>query len=90
MHRAKKKKKEKKTPDVSHKEESCSGVRAGRRSLTNTVIESSSLKGHGGGVEIKSQIPIEKRKLLEYTRTLRNWAVKTRVEKVAKAKSWRG
>lgn len=50
MHRAKKKKKkEKKKPDVSHKEESCSGVRAGRRSLTNTVIESSSLKGHGAG-----------------------------------------
>lgn len=41
-------------------------------------------------MEIKSQIPIEKRKLLEYTRTLRNWAVKTRVEKVAKTKSWRG
>lgn len=50
MHRAKKKKKEKKNPDVSHKEESCSGVRAGRRSLTNTVTESSSLKGHGGGL----------------------------------------
>lgn len=40
----------KKKPDVSLKEESCSGVRARRRSLTNIVIESSSLKGHGGGL----------------------------------------